>query len=691
MDTIISPSQEEKKPPTPLERLLINRNYAYNWIGLTFSQIGNVVFGISLLLWVATTLARNAPWAAFALGGLALLPTAVTLVTNIFAGVYVDRWDARRTQLFMDAARAILFTLLLLATGIVPLPFPIGSEAANLFQLICVYIAVILNNACNPFVNNALAVLLYDIVDEPDLPRAFGRGQVLNITATIVGPPIGAFIFFTFGIQWAIVLNVLSFVISFFAFYMVRIPRKEKAAQEKEEGEPGQKSAKSGFWHEFLVGIRFTFGNKLLIAIIVAMMFVTAGAGIEVFELYFVTNNLHAAPQAYAYLNVIIGTGAIVGAALVIPRLRPRIGPVRAYWVSVLINGILFFIFARLTNLIAAFVIVFLLGVSQSMSSVAFGPIFFKATPRAMMGRVNSALTQMLTIVTLLSLTLVPLLITALHDKVVQIAGLLFGPIDTLFAAVAILLITSGLYLRVTLNDYADVLNKPLPRDESGQPQGPAVALQPQPKQGRLSTLQKQVSICVVGGLLAVLVVLPIALATPTHAVSSLQLSRGNPASGQPVDGMPCQGTLGSLQHASIQLTVYVNDQQAALPAGIGSVAPSQPGVTALASNGRTTCLYPLHVFEADNIIHVDAPTNRTYTLGEFFDIWGQPLSRTQVADYQSNEAHPLAFYVFDADGNMQTYTGNPRSIPLLEHGTIVIVYDSPHAHPVPYNSWNGL
>lgn len=691
METTISPSPDEKKPHTPLERLLINRNYAYNWIGLTFSQIGNVVFGISLLLWVATTLARNAPWAAFALAGLALLPTVVMLVTNIFAGVYVDRWDARRTQLFMDAARAILFTLLLLATGIVPLPFPPGSEAANLFQLICVYVAVVLNNACDPFVNSALAVLLYDIVDEPDLPRAFGRGQVLNITATIVGPPIGAFIFFSFGIQWAIIVNILSFIISFFAFYMVRIPRKEKAAQEQQEGASEQKSAKGGFLHEFLEGMRFTFGNKLLIAIIVAMMLVTAGAGIEVFELYFVTNNLHAAPQAYAYFNVIIGIGAIVGATFAVPWLRPRIGPVRAYWVSVLTNGILFFIFARLANLIAAFAIVLLLGVSQSMSSVAFGPIFFKATPRAMMGRVNSMLTQMLTIVTLLSLTLVPLLITALQDKTIQIGGLLLGPIDTLFTAVAILIITSALYLRVTLNDYADVLNKPLPRDESGQPQAPATALQAQPKQGRLSTLQKQVSICVVGGLLAVLVVLPVALSTPIHAVSNLRLSRGNPATGQPVGDMLCQATLGSMQRASVHLTVYINDQQAGIPTGIGSVAPSQPDVTALASNGRTTCLYPLHVFEADNIIHVDAPTNRTYTLGEFFDIWGQPLSQTQVADYQSDITHPLAFYAFDADGNMRNYTDNPRSIPLLEHGTIVVVYNSPHARLVPYNSWNGL
>lgn len=288
-------------------------------------------------------------------------------------------------------------------------------------------------------------MILYDIVDEADLPRAFGRGQILNIIATIAGPPLAALIFFTLGIQWAILLNALSFVISFFAFYMVRIPRKAEATQQKEaEAEPGQKG---GFGHEFLEGVRFTFRSRILVAIIVALMLVTVGtAGLEIFDLYFATNNLHAAPQFYAYLDLFVGAGALLGALFVCPWLRPRIGQVRSYWVSVLTNGVLFLVFARMTGIVAGFVVVFLLGISQAVSSVAFGPIFFKATPRAMMGRVNSVLMQLLTIVSLLSISVIPLLISGpLHNKFLQIAGALFGPIDTLYMAVAILLWISSL------------------------------------------------------------------------------------------------------------------------------------------------------------------------------------------------------------------------------------------------------
>jgi MFS family permease len=691
MDTTVSPSHEKKKPRTPLENLLINRNYAYNWVGLTFSRLGNVVFDVALLLWVATTLARNAPWAAFAIGCLVFLPTVMFLLSGTFAGVYVDRWDARRTQLFLDAARVVLFTLLLIVT-MVHLPFPAGSGVANVFQLVCVFIALMISGAFDPFVNSALAVLLYDIVAEPDLPRAFGRGQVLNNIGTILGPPLGAAIFFAFGIQWTIFLNILSFAISFFAFYMIRMPRKDNAALSEDKA-PTEEKQKRSFLREFLEGIRYTFSNRLIVAILVAMMLITAGgAGIAVFDLYFATNNLHVAPQIYPYLDVVLGAGAIVGALFVGPRLQPRFGLRKVFWVSVLMTGLLFLVYARMTNLIAAFVLLFLLGTSQAVSSVVFGPLLFIATPRNIMGRVNSVLAQLLTIVSLLSVSVVPILITIpLHDKLVQFSGLFFGPIDTLFTAVAILVITSALYLRITLNDYVPVVKQSEEQQPGDEEQEEHVEFEYQPQKKRFSTLQQQLSICIAGVIIVVLVVLPVALSTSPSAVSTLLLSHGQPANGQPVDGMPCLATPGSAELANVRLTIYINGQEVGIPTGVGSVAPPQPGVAALASRGHTTCLYPLNVLESDNIIQVNSATERTYTLGEFFDLWGQPLSSTQVANYIVDQQHPLVFDVFDPDGQMQTYAGDPRSLPLVEHETIVIVYNSPHASLVPYSSWNGL
>jgi hypothetical protein len=71
------------------------------------------------------------------------------------------------------------------------------------------------------------------------------------------------------------------------------------------------------------------------------------------------------------------------------------------------------------------------------------------------------------------------------------------------------------------------------------------------------------------------------------------------------------------------------------------------------------SCFMWLHTHAADGIIHTESPVNRTYTLGDFFDIWGQPLNRNQVGP-----THGHVTALFDGRG----FTGNPREIPRLAH-----------------------
>ena len=42
-------------------------------------------------------------------------------------------------------------------------------------------------------------------------------------------------------------------------------------------------------------------------------------------------------------------------------------------------------------------------------------------------------------------------------------------------------------------------------------------------------------------------------------------------------------------------------------------------------------CIYWLHTHAPDGVIHIESPTQRIYTLGNFFDEWRQPLSANQV------------------------------------------------------------
>lgn len=92
-----------------------------------------------------------------------------------------------------------------------------------------------------------------------------------------------------------------------------------------------------------------------------------------------------------------------------------------------------------------------------------------------------------------------------------------------------------------------------------------------------------------------------------------------------------------------------------------------------------------MHTHSSDGVIHVEAPKEQAghaFTLGEFFKIWDQPLSRSQVATLTVGPGQQMYVAV-----NGTPYTGDPTKIKLAEHEQIVIdIETSGHpATPPPY------
>ncbi len=158
----------------------------------------------------------------------------------------------------------------------------------------------------------------------------------------------------------------------------------------------------------------------------------------------------------------------------------------------------------------------------------------------------------------------------------------------------------------------------------------------------------------------------------PVPAAPALA-STATAATGQPVDGISCESTEQTLFHIHAHLTVFVNGSARQIPAAIGipgAQAEQTPEGPFIASG---TCFYWLHTHAADGVIHIESPVQRTYTLGNFFDIWGQPLGPDQVGP---EAGHVVALY------NGQVYLGNPRDIPLTAHAQIQLMVGSPLIAP---------
>jgi hypothetical protein len=142
--------------------------------------------------------------------------------------------------------------------------------------------------------------------------------------------------------------------------------------------------------------------------------------------------------------------------------------------------------------------------------------------------------------------------------------------------------------------------------------------------------------------------------------------------SGQPVDGIHCDAMEGSVLHIHQHVAILDHGKPIRIPEDVG-----RP----LLGN----CFYWIHTHTPDGIIHVESPNFSSFTLVNFFDIWGQPLRMNDVAGAKPGKGEHIAVWV---DG--RPYHGDPRAIPLTQHLDVTIEVGPPYARPAPFDAWNG-
>ncbi len=95
------------------------------------------------------------------------------------------------------------------------------------------------------------------------------------------------------------------------------------------------------------------------------------------------------------------------------------------------------------------------------------------------------------------------------------------------------------------------------------------------------------------------------------------------------VDGIQCAPLEQLAYHIHVHLQVYVDGHPRYLPPAIGMIHPVAQQTANGPFYGAGKCYYWLHVHAGDGIIHIESPTQKIYTLGDFFDEWRQPLTAT--------------------------------------------------------------
>ncbi|MDO8515618.1 MAG: hypothetical protein Q7S28_00005, partial [bacterium] len=132
--------------------------------------------------------------------------------------------------------------------------------------------------------------------------------------------------------------------------------------------------------------------------------------------------------------------------------------------------------------------------------------------------------------------------------------------------------------------------------------------------------------------------------------------------------GLPALKEEGMVLHIHQHLDIFLNGEHFDVPAGAGI-------------NQKDGFISTLHTHDTRGVIHIESPTAATFTLGQFFDVWGVRLTNDCIGGYCNEGENVLKMFV-----NGTQYNGNPRDLALEPHQEIVVAYgtDAELPDPIP-------
>jgi MFS family permease len=315
-----------------------------------------------------------------ALGTFAVLQTVPAMLMLPFTGVIIDREDRRRLVMMLDAVRAVIIvTVAILAF----------QHRVQVWQL---YLMNTLVSAGFWMFWPTITALVQELTPEGQ----FVQSNTFLLAGVQGGWLIaGAFVGFIYnrvGLGGVLLLDVSTYVVSFFCYFAVRKGRHVVLhPQELRADLLAAETQFERFWRELREGLHFVRDRRavvllgiswaLFLGAMITGVVVTPSLSERVF---------HAGAVGYGWLNAGWGTGAFVS-AMYTPQVIARLGGRRAVAYSMALLSVCI-AFAPISGfLFAGITTYFLMGSARGVGGIAMNTSLMEMVPKHLMGRVQNA------------------------------------------------------------------------------------------------------------------------------------------------------------------------------------------------------------------------------------------------------------------------------------------------------------
>jgi MFS family permease len=241
---------------------LRNRNFALLWSGGLISMTGDWMLLVALPIYV-----YQATGSALATGAMFAAGLVPNVLFGSVAGVFVDRWDRKRTLVFGN-------TLLALSV----LPLLVVPQTGWLWV---VYAVAFVQSCFGVFNEPAENSLLPALVGDERLVSANSLNATNNNLARLAGPALAGLVVGWFGLVGVVVVDAASYLVS---AALVSLISARSAPERPEEAPPadagGAAAAFSGVWREWAEGLRLVGTGRVLLTVFVVGAVTGLGEGV---------------------------------------------------------------------------------------------------------------------------------------------------------------------------------------------------------------------------------------------------------------------------------------------------------------------------------------------------------------------------------------------------------------------------
>lgn len=331
-----------------------------------FLQLGIWVRNFAILLYVSDQTNNN----EIAISLISVAEFSPIFLFSFIGGTFADRWRPKRTMVWCDLLSAVsVFAVLLTLVY--------GTWKAVFFAT---FISAILSQFSQP---SGLKLFKLHVPDSL-MQMGMSMFQTMMAAFMIIGPMLGSYVYFTFGIDWAIAIMGVCFLLS--AAVLAFLP--SDRVEEDRKDTPR-------IWEDMKLGFRYVRNSKLLICL--GGCFLAAGLGIGLISplgIFLVEERLGESKDFLQWFMAVNGAAMIIGGGMTLGLSR-KLSPQLLLIIGMLVNAATFIAFSFTTHTWLALIIQFASGLVMPCIHIGINTMILKNTEEAYVGRVNGALSPL--------------------------------------------------------------------------------------------------------------------------------------------------------------------------------------------------------------------------------------------------------------------------------------------------------